>query len=178
MFKSSFPSISPQGDGNSQQLYIAMTYPSFPKHFPARGRKLNNHSYLNPTTIFPNYFPVRGRKLPSTWIIIILTPSNFPNHFPARGRKSLIVNNYAAPYTTFPTISPQGDGNNTQLGANFRLFIAVSFPNHFPTRGRKHKCKICMPNPLLDFPNHFPVRGRKQHERDEGRRQKEEWESD
>ena len=67
-------------------------------------------------------------------------PADFPNHFPARGWKP-----QQTPLTSelsnqaFLTISPQGDGNLTELYPYAFSFEELAFPNHFPARGWKRK---------------------------------------
>ena len=97
-----FPIISPQGDGNEMRLVKLETKRLF-RSFPRKGME----------TLWTTTFP-------------LLLMTCFSDHFPARGWKPSMCSEWDSA-STFPIISPQGDGN-TAFGWSWATIGASAFP--------------------------------------------------
>ena len=133
---SSFPLISPQGDGNKNRLASTSALPckgNFSAHFPARGWKRKGLHPHEVQFLFRS-FPRKGMET----INKVCSPYKttffyFSAHFPARGWKQNTQPERSRVRYSFPLISPQGDGNNTI--PNFLQGKWIPLFRSFPRKG-------------------------------------------
>ena len=131
--RSPFPIISPQGDGNIEALISQglVDRVCFSDHFPARGWKRS--------------------KFVTVMFLLLLFRS-----FPRKGMETTMGETMSAANatipTSFPIISPQGDGNPTVLACHCGT-RRQPFSDHFPARGWKHSAQSF----VLTLPFSFPI---------------------
>ena len=109
--------------------------------------------------IFSHKLPVRGRKQGHVDNAFKLVLELFPQA-PRQGTETLLCRQTTQQLASFPTSSPSGDGNSTNLLTSWTL--CLGFSHKLPVRGRKlidRRDGFCQRR--SSFSHKLPVRGRR-----------------
>ncbi|PPT10196.1 hypothetical protein CKA32_006182 [Geitlerinema sp. FC II] len=140
----SFPTFSPQGDGNVGPFLGAClefeegSFPTFSPQGDGNRSGMARVRTLEPK-VFSYLFPARGRKLPLPHYSSTTTESSvFPYLFPARGRKpGLSSTTILYPLSLSLPFPRKGTETSNNSQFSLRSTFKVVFPYLFPARGRK-----------------------------------------
>ena len=162
---SSFPLISPQGDGNEVSLTARSWEEILFRSFPRKGMETTT-SWLDISgernSVLFRSFPRKGMETCGPQPPGRLKPPNLFRSFPRKGMETKDSRDATQGVYPFPLISPQGDGNPMY---SFTSSAISWLFRSFPRKGMETDNSIWTKCEVThNFSAHFPARGWKRRE--------------
>ena len=153
-----FKTISPQGDGNHDRPNAA-PQPIISKPYPRKGTETEVFFVDAPAILLISKpYPRKGTETLIMLLFFMMNPPYFKTISPQGDGNITNVTLSAKKVNNFKTISPQGDGNLTVIAIP-RCAFNISKP--YPRKGTETPPRFLRSLISSLFQNHIPARGRK-----------------